>query len=301
MFHFAKQGYRLLIGAAVILLTSQIAWAQSEVRPPLWEIRAGDATAYLFGTIHVGAADFYPLPEIVESAFRNSDTLAIEVDQNNAQEAASAVAIALYTPPDSIENHLEPALLASAQKASAQYGLQFLQLRQMKPYLLMFTLTMLEYGRLGFDPAYGLDAHFSQRARRDGKRVVTLESMNQQMSMLDNLSPKLQSAMLQITVDEINSGEVPDLVDEMITAWRTGDTEQLNEVLSAEERKLKPTLAKEFRHHFLTERNAAMAQQIDDMLRDGQRVFVAVGALHMVGKDSIPVLLRKKGYAVNPL
>jgi uncharacterized protein YbaP (TraB family) len=301
MFHFARQGYRLLIGAAVILLTSQIAWAQSEVRPPLWEIRAGDATAYLFGTIHVGAADFYPLPESVESAFRNSDTLAIEVDQNNTQEAASAVAIALYTPPDSIENHLEPALLASVQKASAQYGLQFLQLRQMKPYLLMFTLTMLEYGRLGFDPAYGLDAHFSQRARREGKRVVTLESMNQQMSMLDNLSPKLQSAMLQITVDEINSGEVPDLVDEMITAWRTGDTEQLNEVLSAEERKLKPTLAKEFRHHFLTERNAAMAQQIDDMLRDGQRVFVAVGALHMVGKDSIPVLLRKKGYAVNPL
>jgi len=301
MFQFARQGYRLLIGAAVILLASQIAWAQSEVRPPLWEIRAGDATAYLFGTIHVGAADFYPLPESVESAFRNSDTLAIEVDQNNTQEAASAVAIALYTPPDSIENHLEPALLASAQKASAQYGLQFVQLRQMKPYLLMFTLTMMEYGRLGFDPAYGLDAHFSQRARREGKRVVTLESMYQQMSMLDNLSPKLQSAMLQITVDEINSGEVPDLVDEMITAWRTGDTEQLNEVLSAEERKLKPTLAKEFRHHFLTERNAAMAQQIDDMLRDGQRVFVAVGALHMVGKDSIPVLLRKKGYAVNPL
>jgi uncharacterized protein YbaP (TraB family) len=301
MFHFARQGYRRLIAAAVILLASQIAWAQSDVRPPLWEIRAGDATAYLFGTIHVGTADFYPLPESVESAFRNSDTLAIEVDQNNTQEAASAIAIALYTPPDSIENHLEPALLSSAQKASAQYGLEFLQLRQMKPYMLMFTLTMMEYGRLGFDPAYGLDAHFSQRARREGKQVVTLESMNQQMSMLDNLSPKLQVTMLQITVDEINSGEVPDQVDEMITAWRTGDTALLNEVLSAEERKLKPTLAKEFRHHFLTERNAAMAQQIDQMLKDGQRVFVAVGALHMVGKDSIPALLRKKGYAVNPL
>jgi len=37
------------------------------------------------------------------------------------------------------------------------------------------------------------------------------------------------------------------------------------------------------------------------MLRKGQRVFVAVGALHMIGADSIPSLLRKKGYSVKLL
>lgn len=301
MFNFARQAYCWLIAVAFILLTSQSAWAQSDVRPPLWEVRAGDATAYLFGTIHVGAADFYPLPESVESAFRNSDTLALEADPNNAQEAASAIIIALYAPPDNIENHLEPALLSRVKEISAQYGLQFQQLRQMKPYLLMFTFTMLEYGRLGYDAAYGLDAHFSQRAQREGKPIIELESMNKQMNMLDSLSPKLQSAMLQITVDEIVTGEVSDLADEMMAAWRTGDTKQLNDVLSAEERKLPPALAKEFRRRFLTERNVAMARQIDSMLKSGQRVFVAVGALHMVGKDSIPAILREKGYTVSPL
>ena len=301
MFIFARQVYCWLIAAALVLLTSQVVWAQSDFRPPLWEIRAGDATAYLFGTIHVGTAGFYPLPETVEAAFRNSDTLALEADPNNVQEAASAIAIAMYTPPDSIENHLEPALLSRAQQISARYGLQLQQIKQMKPYLLMFTLTMMEYGRLGYDASYGLDAHFSQRAQSEGKQVVALESMVQQMSMLDNLSPKLQTTMLQITVDEIGTGEVSGLVDEMIEAWRTGDTAQLNDVLSVEERKLSPVLAKEFRNRFLTERNAAMAQKIDRMLRSGQNVFVAVGALHMVGKDGIPVLLREKGYTVNPL
>lgn len=301
MFMYARRVNCWLIAVAVILLTSHNAWAQSEVRPPLWEVHSGDTTAYLFGTIHVGTADFYPLPEFVESAFRNSDTLAIEADPNNVQQAASALAIAMYAPPDSIENHIEPALFSRVQQVSALYGLQIQQLRQMKPYLLMFALTMMEYGRLGYDAAYGLDAHFAQRAQREGKPIIELESMSMQMSMLDGLSPMLQSAMLQITVDEISTGEVSDLVNEMITAWRTGNTKQLNDVMSVEEGKLPPALAMEFRHRFLTDRNASMAQQIDRMLSSGQRVFVAVGALHLVGENSIPELLRKKGYTVRPL
>lgn len=297
----ARQVYRWLIATAVILLAAQVAWAQSDVRPPLWEVRAGDATAYLFGTIHVGAADFYPLPESVLSAYRNSDTLALEADPNNSQQAASALAIAMYAPPDNIENHLEPALLSRVQEISTLYGLQYQQLRQMKPYLVMFMLTMLEYGRLGYDSKYGLDTHFSQRAQREGKQIVELESMNRQMMMLDSLSPKLQSAMLQVTVDEIASGQVTVVSNEMITAWRNGDTEQLVDVMTAEERKLAPPLAAEFRKRFLTERNVAMAQRIDGMIRSGQRVFIAVGALHLVGEDSITSILRERGYIVRPL
>jgi hypothetical protein len=301
MFNFVRHVCRWLIAAAVILLTSHVAWAQTDVSPPLWEVRAGDATAYLFGTIHVGAANFYPLPESVQSAFRNSDALVLEADPNDAQGAAGAMAIAMYAPPDNIENHLEPALLSGVRQITTLYGLPFQYLRQMKPYMLMFTLTMMEYGRLGYDSKYGLETHFSQRAQRDGKPIVELESMNQQMRMLDGLSPKLQSAMLQITVDEILSGEVSVVSNEMISAWRSGNTEQLIDVMSAEERKLAPALAEEFRRSFLTERNVAMARRIDGMIRSGQRVFIAVGALHMVGEGSIPAILREKGYTVRPL
>ena len=301
MYIFAKQMNRWLIAIAVIISFSNCAWAQSEISPPLWEVRSGDTTAYLFGTIHVGKPDFYPLPDSVETAFRNSDTLAVEVDPNDMQQAASALAIAMYVPPDNIENHLEPALLSRARQVSALYGLPFQQLQQMKPYLLMFTLTMLEYGRLGYDAAHGLDVHFSQHAQREGKQVIALESMTRQMSMLDSLSPTLQTAMLQITVDEIGTGEVSDLVNAMMAAWRAGDTKQLEDVMSVEERKLPPALATEFRDRFLTERNIAMAQRIDGLLSQGRRVFVAVGALHMIGANSIPELLRKKGYSVRLL
>ena len=301
MFIFARHAYCWLIATVVIVLASQNVWAQSDVRPPLWEVRTGDTTAYLFGTIHVGAANFYPLPESVQSAFRNSDVLALEADPNNGEQAASALAIAMYAPPDSIENHVEMPLLSGVQEVSALYGLQFQQLRQMKPYMLMFMLTMMEYGRIGYDAKYGLEAPYPQRVLREGKQLVELESMSQQMLMLDSLSPQLQSAMLQITVDEILTGEVSVVSNEMIAAWSSGDTNLLDDVMSAEERKLAPPLAKEFRRRFLTDRNVAMARRIDSMIKSGQRVFVAVGALHMVGENSIPEMLRAKGYTVRPL
>jgi uncharacterized protein YbaP (TraB family) len=84
-------------------------------------------------------------------------------------------------------------------------------------------------------------------------------------------------------------------------AWRTGNMDKLGAVLLAEERRLPVAMAKEFHLRFLTERNVAMVQRIERMLANGDRVFVAVGAMHMVGEDGIPALLGAKGYEVRPL
>ena len=297
----SRFAFHRLVAAATFLLFAVTAGAQSDYRPPLWQITAGNTTAYLFGTIHVGNADFYPLPASVDSAFRDSDLLVLEVDPADAQDATNAVMSAMYMPPDSIENHVSPALLSRIGDISAAYGMPFQQIRQMKPYMLMFTLTALEYARLGYNAANGLENHLSQRARGSGKQIVALESMAQQMQMLDNLSPQLQAAMLEITLDEIAADEVTGMVGDMIAAWRSGNNRQLNDILTVEERRLPEPLADEFRQRFLSERNVAMADRIERMLLAGQRIFVAVGALHMVGENGIPALLTAKGYKVRQL
>jgi uncharacterized protein YbaP (TraB family) len=291
---------RLVVFAAIMFMSCAVC-AQSTYSPPLWEIRAGENSVYLFGTIHVGKTDFYPLPASVQSAFGKSDKVALEVDPADEQAAIAAAMSAMYTPPDNIENHLEPELLSGLIEVCASYGIPFEQVRQIKPYLLMFMLTALEYQRLGYSPDKGLENHFARRAQEQGKGIVALESMSAQMQILDRLSPGLQTAMLQIAVDEISSGEVEALVAEMVTAWRTGNMDKLGAVLLEEERRLPAAMAKEFHQRFLTERNVAMAQQVERMLREGETVFVAVGAMHMVGEDGIPAILGAKGYQVRPL
>lgn len=301
MIRSAKSTFRWLLAVAAALWVSCPAWAQSAYTPPLWEVQSGQNRIYLFGTIHVGRDDFYPLPPAVESAFRDSDILALEVDPNNQQEAMTAVMAAMYTPPDNIENHLPPELLTRVASLCASYGLPFDQLRQMKPYLLMFTLTNVEYGKLGFSPEQGLESHFAQRASIDGKHLVALESMTQQMQMLDQLTPELQTAMLNITVDEISNDKVSTLVSEMIDAWRSGNVEALGAVLSSEENELPDALAAQFHRKFISERNLVMAQKVESLLQSGKRAFVAVGALHMFGVDGIPATLAAKGYKVKAL
>ncbi len=298
---FARPACRWLLTIAAVALTSLPAWGQSASSPPFWEVRSGNNTVYLFGTIHVGKSDFYPLPAAVESAFRDAEVLALEVDPGNQQEALTAVMSAMYAPPDNIENHVAPSVLSRVAEVSADYGIPFEQLRQMKPYLLMFTLTSLEYARLGYVAQQGLETYFSQRARTEGKRITSLESMSQQMQMLERLSPELQIAMLQITVDEIANGEVAGLVAKMIGAWRSGNIEVLDAVLRVEERRLEDRLAREFHERFLTERNVNMARQIEAMLRTDEREFVAIGALHMVGDDGIIAILVDRGYQVKAL
>jgi uncharacterized protein YbaP (TraB family) len=140
-----------------------------------------------------------------------------------------------------------------------------------------------------------------QQAREQGKRVVALESMSGQMQILDSLPLELQSAMLQITVDDLASGDVEGIVAQMITAWRTGDMNTLGAVLLAEEQKLPDAMAEQFHNRFLTERNIAMAGKIERMLRGGEKVFVAVGAMHMVGDDGLPAMLAARGLEVRRL
>ena len=291
---------RLIVLAAILLIPCAVS-AQSGYSPPIWEVRSGENTAYLFGTIHVGKTDFYPLPASVQSAFAKSDVVALEVDPADEQAAVTAAMSAMYTPPDNIENHLDPDLIAGVIEVCAGYGIPFEQIRQIKPYLLMFMLTALEYQRLGYSPDKGLENHFARQALEQGKNIVALESMSAQMQVLDSLSSELQTAMLQIAVDEISSGEVEGLVAEMVMAWRTGNMDKLGAVLLAEERRLPDAMAKEFHERFLTKRNVAMVRQIERMLLNGDRVFVAVGAMHMVGEDGIPALLGAKGYEVRPL
>ncbi len=55
----------------------------------LWKVTASKGVVYLFGTIHAGKADFYPLPSIIEDSFKKADTLIEEVDISEPGATAS--------------------------------------------------------------------------------------------------------------------------------------------------------------------------------------------------------------------
>ena len=82
-------------------------------------------------------------------------------------------------------------------------------------------------------------------------------------------------------------------VDELVAAWQAGDTDALARMLSNEFDDF-PEL-----YRPLTEdRNRAWVEQLDDLLDDRDDYLVVVGALHLVGRNSVVDLLRQRGYTV---
>lgn len=118
---------------------------------------------------------------------------------------------------------------------------------------------------------------------------------------MNNMSDRLQESLLQVTLESIDKGEIPALIDSMVNAWKSGDGQKLQDTIAAEERKLPPALAQEFHRTFMTDRNIAMAQKIEAMLKGSDAHFIAIGAAHLLGQNSLLQILAEKGYRVRPL
>jgi hypothetical protein len=283
--------------ALCLALFAGTAAAQS-ARTLLWEARAGVTTVYLFGTIHVGRADMYPLPKSVEDAWHASRKVALEADIGNQESALAAMQIGMLPEGRSLDRELPADLYAALQRTLAANNLPVEAIQKLKPFMLMLTLAQMEYGKLGYVPEFGLDVHFTRRAAAEGKPLIGLETIEAQMRMMDGLSVPLQQAMLKMTIEDIDAGRLAPMVARLISSWQDGNARAVHDVLHSEQARLPAPLVAEFREKFLTERNRRMLAGIQKALVGCDTLFVAVGALHLIGPDSVTEMLEKKGFTL---
>ena len=132
------------------------------------------------------------------------------------------------------------------------------------------------------------------KAGRDGKPVHGFETIEQQLGLLDGLSLEAQRDLLMQTLDE--GANIREIMDQLIEAWRTGNTEFLEEQLLAEIAKYP-----ELYQTIVADRNRNWVNTIDILLGEDQDYLVVVGALHLVGEDGVPALLAARGFGVKQM
>jgi uncharacterized protein YbaP (TraB family) len=96
-------------------------------------------------------------------------------------------------------------------------------------------------------------------------------------------------ALLRSTLQDYDQAPVE--LDRMVAEWAKGDTENLGKMLVDEMKGASPALYDEI----LTKRNANWAVKIEEMLKGSGTVFIAVGAGHLIGPDSVQVQLKARG------
>jgi uncharacterized protein YbaP (TraB family) len=193
-----------------------------------------------------------------------------------------------------LEGQLSPAMYAAFSNHVEKAGLPVGMFDHFKPSMAALTLEVVEIQRLGVDPAYGVDQYFFRRARKAGKRIVPLETVDHQIELATDFSREEGEALLKTTLQEID--DTKRSYSEIVSAWQTGDSAALERLLN-EARAEAPALFK----RLVSDRNRQWTPKIEALLQGAQNAIVIVGAGHLVGQGSVVELLKNKGLKVTQL
>jgi len=291
------------LAATWLLVCVGCVWAE-EAQPPqkclLWKVGSETATLYLFGSIHTANAEMYPLNPTIEKAFDEVDTLILELaltPETQAKAARLSLLKGTYPEGETLEANLSEAAREKLKAYLEPRGLTPAAVNNMRPWFVQLMLAMQEYLRLGYDPALGLDLYFHAKATEQGKKVVSLESVEEQMEVLAGASAEVQALALVETLE--NLPRVKDIIGRMVDAWKAGDAEGLHRIVE-EERSENPKL-KAYEKKLIEDRNVTMAARLEEYLKTEGTYFAVVGAAHLVGPKGIVRLLEEKKYAVEQL
>lgn len=279
------------IFGALLLVVFASAWGDTEEHPvTLWRAQGINNSVYLLGSIHLLRAEDHPLPSVIDSAYEDADVLIMELDMDDLDSIATQQLFnqnGVLHDDTTLRDLMGEALYQRAVLAAEASDIPIDMLSKSEPWLAAITVEMMALYRIGFNPMLGVEMHITSRAVRDGKRIEGLEDIEEQLAFLDGLSLPAQRAMLLQALEE--SSSMRESIDEMIRAWRYGDIKSLESNLLEsflEHKELNDTL--------VSNRNRRWVSQIEELLDDEDDYLIVVGALHLVGQDGVPNLLKQK-------
>ena len=259
-------------------------------RGVLWRATRDGRTVYLFGTLHVGKPNWRKLGPLTSAALRASDVLALEVDPN---DPALIKAMADTRPPQPVPEALQARLTRAFERAC----LATEALATLHPVLQATTLTVMEARWLGMDSSYAMEQVLSAQVRALGRRVVALESAATQIQALVPEDEAEARTLLDQSLQQLEDRSARRVLARLAAAWDEGNLAGLEDFESWCECAGNDA-ERAFLRKLNDERNPPLADGIESQHRQGRRVFAAVGALHMTGPQSLPILLAQRGFKV---
>ena len=250
---------------------------------------------FLFGSIHILPADIDWQQGAVAEAIHHADVFVFEIpiDESAQEQIGSLIADEGRLPKgESLHAMLSPKGQADLDADAAIAGVSPTELDGLRPWLAELMLVTSRITKDSASPQTGVDVVLEQSAHRQGKELRYLETIDQQMSLIVPSDRKLELSEFEASLKEFRTEK--DDFPALIRAWESGDTKVLDTLLNGQ---FKNELAA--RKALLDDRNRAWVPKLEAMLKEDHIFFVTVGAGHLLGKNSVPDLLRADGYKVD--
>jgi uncharacterized protein YbaP (TraB family) len=245
----------------------------------LWEINSNTTKVYLLGSIHVAEKSIYPLDERITKAYQASDFLVVEANVNNADP--NLIKSKAYLPKGvTLDSVLKKENYEQLKKKFKEFMIPSVIYKTLKPWMAVMMITQLEMQKSGYDFSIGIDKHFLDITPPN--KVMELESIEQQLSLLDNLGNGDQDEFVKFSLNDMENSKKQ--VDSMFFAWKNGDEKMLEDIT------LKDSGNKDnekIMEAMLYNRNVNMVKKIEELLLTNKTYFVVVGAGHLLGDRGI--------------
>jgi hypothetical protein len=286
----------------IALLATGATHAQGERRGFLFEIRKGSQASLLFGTIHVGRPDFYPLPPSRMSHLSRFDALVIEADITDLARAATAMQKhAMYGPgEDGLDKRLPADMLKRAEAVLAGHGMDPRAMTRLKPWMLGSVLALFEAAQAGYLQGLGTESHLAGLAKAGNRPILEFEGVEQQFALFETAPWSTQVAFLDEALKAVESKAARREINRIVEAWATADRPGLERLLAEMQAQTTPG-ARFTVDTILFGRHPAMVRRIETLMADGRNYLFAVGSLHLVGPRGLVEMLRARGFTVNEL
>ena len=268
--------------------------ANAQYNSLLWKISGNglQQPSFLYGTMHTSDARVFAFSDSVMPFFSSAKAYAMELDPKEAFNLSLISKLMMgknYSLQKMIPEH-EYHVLDSVVKK--QIGFSVSLFDNVAP---VFTMTILEASAMELNDSEKkenkevLDLYFYKQAKKKKKKIIGIETVDEQLSALNSMSYEEQADLLVKEIDEFeqNKTEGVDVVKFYL--------QQNLDSLAANDADAQ--MPEKFYKALITDRNERMANRIADFIKE-QSTFIAVGALHLPMEKGVINLLRKKGFTV---
>lgn len=263
----------------------------AQTQHSLWELHGRHNTVYLLGSVHVLRPADYPLAQPVLDAYTRAKAIVMEVDLDALDIGALQAQMlrgALLSDGKTLAQVLGRQRYERARALSQELQIDLADYDRFAPWFVAEMISQRQLAAQGFAAESGVEMYFLGKARHDGKKISGLETVQDQLSLFENMPLELQSAYLLSSLEEAH--ELPAQLEAMVHAWQVGNGSWFSAEIKrefAEEPALYDAL--------VTFRNRKWLPKIESLLNADDNYLVIVGTGHLVGHGSVLELLEHDG------
>lgn len=286
--------YLILALTVFFSFTSNLFSQDEEKSSLLWEIsgKKVKSPSYLFGTMHLIPKDDFYFPEELKEKVTSTDLLLMEVAGLQAQSQGTQLIMLeegnlfdFFTEEqsDSIFVALNDLFGYTEEQVKTMFG-------SFKPFFLTQLFSSKQFG----EAPESYEITLENLAKSNNMSVAGLETVEEQMGFINDLSQDMQVEMVMAAVRSAGD-EMDEDTKKLIAAYTSRDLDQIHQYFIESS-----ATSSEIESKLLNNRNKKWIDPIKKTIRKN-KTFIAVGAAHLPGENGVINLLRKEGYTVTPI